>query len=136
MALKVALHHLKNMKALNSDVENGRTYLGIALALSTGGTLTEEASEYLKKIMDMTGLSDSPEDYFEKAISVSQKNNYVTTLVPALREYGVYITESSSGSRKEAAVEKLKAADAKAMESDRKGESRKIRKAMKNVDNS
>ena len=31
MALKVAYYHLKNMEYIKSDVEHGRTHLGIAL---------------------------------------------------------------------------------------------------------
>jgi predicted ATPase/class 3 adenylate cyclase len=134
MALKIAYHHLKHMETINSDVENGRTHLGIALALSTGGKLTGEAAEYMKKIIAITGLSDSPRDFFETAINVSQKNNYVTTLVPALREYGMYLTGSGTGVRKELAIEKLKTADLKARESDMKEEIRKIGETLKNLE--
>ncbi|HEB30983.1 MAG TPA: adenylate/guanylate cyclase domain-containing protein [Spirochaetes bacterium] len=136
MALKVAYHHLKNMETIKSDVENGRTHLGIALALSAGGPLTGEAGAYLKKIMALTGLSDSPGGYFETAISESQKNNYVTTLVPALREYGIYLAGRSPDAQKEQAIEKLKAADVKARESDMKDEIRKIGGALKKLENS
>jgi hypothetical protein len=136
MALKVAYYNLKNMENIKSDVEHGRTHLGIALALSADGHLIEEAESYLKKISAITGLSDSPDEYYETTIGISQKNNYVTTLVPALREYGVFLAEKETVNGKDLAVEKLRSAEQTARESDMKDEVRKIKKAMKNLEHS
>ena len=90
-ALNAGLQHLKNIRALGgSDVENGRTHLGIALALA-GGKLSPKSRELIGTIGELTGLSPVPEAYFEFAVDTARKAGYVITLAPALREYGRYL---------------------------------------------
>ncbi len=96
-ALNAGLQHLKNMKGLGgSDVENGRTHLGIALALAhAADKLGPKAQQLLDQIGGLTGLPPRPEAYFEFAVESARKAAYVMTLVPALREYGVFLAGKS-----------------------------------------
>lgn len=94
-ALNAALQHVKNMRSLGgSDVENGRTHLGIALAL-TPGKLSAKSTQLIESIGALTGLPARPEAYFEFAVDSARKAGYVMTLVPALREYGRFLAEKS-----------------------------------------
>jgi class 3 adenylate cyclase/tetratricopeptide (TPR) repeat protein len=97
-ALNAALQHLKNIKGLGgSDVENGRTHLGIALALVAGGDKKPgpKTGALIEKIGVLTGLPPRPEAYFEFAVDSARKAAYVMTLVPALREYGVFLAQKA-----------------------------------------
>ncbi|MCR9145338.1 MAG: tetratricopeptide repeat protein [bacterium] len=98
-ALNAGLQHLKNIKGLGgSDVENGRTHLGIALALAGLGEQKPGAktAELIQKIGALTGLPPRPDAYFEFAVDSARKAAYVMTLVPALREYGVFLAQKTA----------------------------------------
>ncbi len=96
-ALHAALQHLKNIQELGgSDVENGRTHLGIALVLAQGGKFGPNARKLLDEIRSVTGLPDKADAYFEFAVQTARKAEYVMTLVPALREYGAYLAGRAS----------------------------------------
>jgi class 3 adenylate cyclase/tetratricopeptide (TPR) repeat protein len=99
-ALKTAYYHLKNMIRIGSDVEHGRTYLGIALALANDKNINNLTLSYLEKIKKFTKLSDDAESYFKKAIEVSEKKGYLNTWIPALFEYGKYLLAANNGHEK------------------------------------
>lgn len=91
-ALHAALQHLRNIEELGgSDVENGRTHLGIALVLAPGRKFGPNARTMLDEIATFTALPEKADAYFEFAVQTARKAEYVMTLVPALREYGAYL---------------------------------------------
>lgn len=91
-ALRAALLHFRNIREVGSDVENGRTHLGVALALSAlGNRLPPNAAAAVAEIAKETGLPGEPAAHFEKAISTAEAARFVTTLIPAQREYALYL---------------------------------------------
>ncbi len=112
-AIETAILSLNNIKGIGTDVEHGKTYLGIALLLSQFD-LDEQLDVLFSKITDITGFDKKPEPYFEQAINISLKTNYLETLLPALYEYSKYLVKSG---KKEYGIEKIKLAKEKANES-------------------
>lgn len=99
-ALKMALVHYKAIQETGSDVENGRTALGIALALATakdGQALGENASQYLGALVKLAGGDGTAAAFFELAVARAREADYINTLVPALREFGQYLYTRSGG---------------------------------------
>ncbi len=91
---KCALQHFKNIRSLGgADVENGRTYLAIALALEHHAQAGKRAQELLQEISLLTGLESHPEAYYETAIAKARSMRYANTLVPALYEYAAYLSK-------------------------------------------
>jgi tetratricopeptide (TPR) repeat protein len=116
-ALKTALLHYKIIKELGSDVENGRTAMGVALALAVakdGRALGENARQYLTALAKVAGCEPTPAGFFEVALERARETDYINTLVPALREYGQYLHEkhhaSGDASANERALELMREA--------------------------
>ena len=106
-AIRAAWYHLRNIRAIGSDVENGRTFLGVALALKNNGNLSEKAQTRLNEISQYNQVNPDAESFFKLAIERASKADYVNTLVPALFNYGKFLM---SETQSEQALEHLKAA--------------------------
>ena len=125
-ALNVALLHFKNIEEIEFDAEYGRTHLAVALVLSAKRHLLREEKKILDEISKFAKLEQYPLPYFEHAVSVSEEEDYLETLVPALYEYGKYLLSTSN---EEEGFAKINLAKKKAKESGSLGE---LRKMMKN----
>ena len=91
---RVALQHFQNIKNLGgSDVENGRTHLGMALALTKQESQTAPLPKIIQEISKLSGLEATADTYYKAAIQKAQNTNYVNTLIPALYEYAFYLYE-------------------------------------------
>ena len=91
---RVVLRHFQNMKELNgSDVENGRTCLGMALALVKQEKKLETPPKIVKEISKLSKIDARAEAYYEAALKKARDKNYVSTLIPALYEYASYLHE-------------------------------------------
>ena len=91
-ALKVALSNLRIVSELGSDVENGRTDLGVALALARPGALLgPNARKLAEQISQESGLPSEAGAYFRRAIEKARGADFVTTLIPSLREYADFL---------------------------------------------
>ena len=98
-AIKAAYYHLKNMKKVENDVENGRTYMGIAMALASPSNLSPIAKERLSEISNFAKIDKqekNTEAYFERAIKIAQSKNYINTLIPALYLYSQYLMDTGA----------------------------------------
>ncbi len=92
MALKAAMKHFQNIRSTGSDVEHGRSYLGVALALTRvhKDQLTPRGAYRLNKIAEMTEKSPTPEGMFQAAVETAHNADYIGTLLPSLRFWGIY----------------------------------------------
>jgi predicted ATPase/class 3 adenylate cyclase len=99
-ALRTARDHLLEVKRTGSDVENGRSALAVALALSHAESSDTELSQteraLLSEIMDLAETDGSASSFFRTAVEAAQKTNYVQTLVPALTSFGEYLVDHSA----------------------------------------
>jgi predicted ATPase/class 3 adenylate cyclase len=104
-AIRTAYLHAQNMQKTGSDVENGRTWLAMALTLAREPELDEDLARRLEVISRQAGLADpGAEDFFHKAITVSSEANYVNTLIPARHHYAHFLNNQG---RKEEALEQV-----------------------------
>ena len=95
-ALKVAESNFRIMAELGSDVENGRTNLGVALTLARpGGLKGPNAQNLAAEISRLTGLPSEAGAHFQRAIEKSRAANFVNTLIPSLREYANHLLGSA-----------------------------------------
>lgn len=102
-ALHAALKHVRNIETLGgSDVENGRTYMGIALALKHAGAARPNAKKLTVELQEVTGIRAEAKAFFEAAIDRARRANYKITLVPALREYGYFLLSKGEEERSRA----------------------------------
>lgn len=126
MALKAAMRHFQNIRKTGSDVEHGRSYLGVALALSIIKKKRTTREEYrLKKIIELTGIQATVEAMFQAAAEVAHKSDYVNTLLPTLRFWGIYQRKKGQPKKADKIFQKaLKIAQKKAI----KREEMKIQK--------
>ncbi len=104
-AIKTAYSHVKNMKQIKTDVENGRTYLGVATALSKSPQLSQISKKRLSVIAAYTNIieeekKESAQTYFQIAIKTAEEANYPNTLIPSLFLYAEYLVKK--GDKKEA----------------------------------
>lgn len=93
LVFKTACHHMKNIVEVGSDVEYGRTFLGVAMALALMDP--QKNSEKVKRRMErfekLSGTAPEVEACFQRAIAEAEPAEYIITLLPALRIYGVYL---------------------------------------------
>jgi tetratricopeptide (TPR) repeat protein len=83
-AIRMAHIHLRNVEDIGSDVENGRAYLSLAMALWHYPAHSGESDKLLRDINRIGGIEEtSAEAYFHKALEVSDEAGYVNTLIPA-----------------------------------------------------
>jgi hypothetical protein len=94
-AFRAALLDIQAHAELGADPERGRSRLGAALALSYRNGFGENAAAALTRLTRITGLEPKPEAYFQAAIDSARNANYASTLVPALREYGMHLIQAS-----------------------------------------
>ena len=100
-SIKAAYYNIKNIKKIGSDVENGRVYLGLAIALSLDKGLSKISLLRLHEIQKISRVKENtPKEYFELSIDISRKAKYIHTLVYALYAYAEYLTKL--GERKHA----------------------------------
>ena len=100
-AIRLAWYHSRNMQEVGSDGENGRTFMGVAMALAGGATLTYEARSQLAEIAERADIENQDaETFFGKAIETARAAGYVNTLIPALHYFGSYL--DSAGRQGEA----------------------------------
>lgn len=90
-ALDYALLHLKNIKEIGVDIEHGKTYLSIAIALSKTDIMEANIKKLIGEIEAVTNHKPEAEAYFRKAIQRAEQTNYYHTLIPALYEFGKYL---------------------------------------------
>ncbi len=97
-ALKAAVQHFRNIADTGSDVENGRTHLGVALALSRAGALQGPNSQQAAdEIARATEVPPAARAHFERAIEKARAADYVITLLPALREFAAFLFANAPG---------------------------------------
>ncbi len=93
-ALRTAYLHVENIKKIGSDVENGRTFLAVAMILEKEPELNEDLRKRLKTIADFAGIKKiNAENFFKKAIEVSKNAHFINTLIPAEHNYGKYLID-------------------------------------------
>ncbi len=131
-SIKAAYFHIKSMKETGKDVEYGRTFLGLGLAIALNKSLSQTSKERLheiKRYKDNLNNDISAEYFFKLAIDISQNSNYIFTLIPTLRSYGMYLL--SQGKRQEA-IPYLKQAKSKASSLGMDVEKKEIESLLKN----
>ena len=95
-AIKAAFYHIRGMTKIKSDVENGRTYMGLAMALTSSEKRTALTQKRLSEILKLTQVKDQKnlaDVYFNRAIEVSREAGYLNTLIPALCFYSCRLIE-------------------------------------------
>ena len=89
---------LENLKLIIKLGGNDHTFGLIHMAIAVG--LANPAFSEYKTILDeinrLTLLNSEPDEYFEKAVQISETNKFEETLVPALIEYGNYLLSKGS----------------------------------------
>ena len=104
-AIRTAYLHIQNMQKTGSDVENGRTWLAMALIMEKEPDLNDDLSRRIDVISRQAGLEKpGAEDYYLKAIEVSSQANYVNTLIPARHHYAHFLKDQK---RKNEALEQI-----------------------------
>lgn len=98
LTLKTALRNLIHIRRTGTDVEQGLVYISVGLVINrlirekkAGKTPRPLLQERLNKICRLTGLPCEPEPFLAEAVRQSEKNSYLTTYMPALREYARYL---------------------------------------------
>lgn len=93
MALKAGIMSLQHIKDLGSDVENGRTWLGLGIALSNPSLDRGRYRRHLNTIHRYAGMIATADECFRKAIEESEEADYINTLIPSLYYYSLYLIE-------------------------------------------
>ncbi|MCB1309782.1 MAG: hypothetical protein KDK30_16445, partial [Leptospiraceae bacterium] len=75
--------------------EPGRSALAIALVLRHRDRLGAKTSQVLSAITEQTGLEESADAYFDRAIFQARTVSHALTLVPTLREYARWLLQKT-----------------------------------------
>ncbi len=106
MALRSILNQFQNIKFLNGiDCEYGLAHLSMAKLLSEKNNFKDEINSnnpdahkekenLLEQIQLLSKLTLEPIPFFEEALTISQKNNYVYTASLVMYEYSNYLRKS------------------------------------------
>ena len=105
-SIKAAYYGMKNIKKIGSDVENGRIYMGLGIALSINKKISRISLQRLKAIQKMCGaIENTPKQYFELSIDISRKVKYIPTLIHALCIYAEYLIQIGEESQAKSFIE-------------------------------
>lgn len=107
-AISMCTYHLAAVREVGSDPENGLALLSLARSLRKVAPKSAEARKELAGIADYYGVDpDNIETLFQKAIDISQRTQYVNTLIPARYNYARHLQNIG---RKSEASEELREA--------------------------
>ena len=86
--LAFALKHFNHLAGGYQDMECGFTYLAVARVLQNRNNIVSE--RLLERIAKVSGLPLDAGVFIQRALSISSKEFFLETLIPALVEQGIY----------------------------------------------
>ena len=99
-AIKAAYYVIKNIKDVGYDIQNGRVFLGLAMALVFRKDVLSPKSEYyLAQITQISNITINQDTLFKQAIALSRKTNFVSVLLPSLIEYAHFLITIAGNSK-------------------------------------